>query len=439
VNGWPFDGSSIRLFKSIEESDMLLIPDVKSCWIDPFMKHKTLHVTCDVAFPDRSYFDRCPRSICAAAEKYVKELSICDTIIVGPEVEFFLFDHVEWKNDMNHSKFKVETAEGYWRSGEACSSHPSLPAAGNGNDGQRMGRKQYYAPTIPIDRDHGIRNDMLLVMDQIGIPTEKHHHEVACGQQELGVSCSTMLETADNVIAYKYVVKNVAKLHNKSATFMPKPIAGDNGSGMHMHFSLWNSSSNLFYDKAGEYHQLSQKALYFIGGILKHAPALLAICCPTVNSYKRLTPGFEAPSILSFSAGNRSACVRIPMVGRDQWRAKRMEFRCPDPTANPYLCIAACIMAGIDGILNKIEPPKPLDTAVETQLSLTELESMATRATPNTLLDALDALESDRAFLMKGNVFTKNFLDAYTLWKRNEYRQITNVPTPKEYEYYYAM
>lgn len=436
-NGWAFDGSSIRLFKSIEESDMLMKPDPTTCFIDPFTRHRVLHVTCDVKEADGSDFNRCPRSILKRTTKYITEdLGMCSDIVVGPELEFFIFDSVNYSVGTNESSFHVDSVEGPWNRNTMNRPKHTSSVENKENLGHRPGHKQFYAPVYPIDRENDLRAEMLIALDDLGVPAEKHHHEVACAQHELGITCSTALETADNCMIFKYVVKQIAARNNKSATFMPKPIAGDNGSGMHTHISLWRDNQNLFYNENGSYQQLSQDALYFIGGLLHHAPALLAFCCPTVNSYKRLVPGFEAPNLLCYSAGNRSACIRIPIVGEKEWRAKRIEFRCPDGSVCPYLSIAAIALAGVDGIRNKIEPPQPLDKdlfAIDSQ----SIAKMVLASAPENLKQALDALKKDHSFLTAGNCFSDDFLQAYIQFKTIEYYSVLNVPTPKEYDSYY--
>eukprot|EP00915_Cephaloidophora_sp_WS-2016_P007785 GHVH01010775.1.p1 GENE.GHVH01010775.1~~GHVH01010775.1.p1 ORF type:complete len:547 (+),score=60.15 GHVH01010775.1:116-1642(+) len=427
INGWAFDGSSIRLFKSIEESDMIMKPDPSTCFVDPFTKHKVLHVTCEVREADGAEFDRCPRTVLGRTNRYITEaLGLCSDIVVGPELEFFIFDNVTYTNSANETSFCVETCEGRWNTGNKSST----------NLGHRAPRKGFYAPMFPIDSACDDRADMLLALDDLGIPAEKHHHEVACGQHELGITCSTALETADNCMLFKYVVKSSAAMKGKSATFMPKPICGDNGSGMHTHVSLWKGDTNMFYDEHGSYHQLSQTALHFIAGLLHHAPAVLAFTCPTVNSYKRLVPGFEAPNLLCYSAGNRSACLRIPIVGKNEWRAKRIEFRCPDGSSNPYLAIAAIVLAGVDGIQKKMVPPVPLDKDLYT-LDANSISKMVLKTAPENLKAALDALQKDNDFLTVGGCFSESFLKAYIQFKTAEYYSVINVPTPKEFENYY--
>jgi len=428
-NGWAFDGSSIRLFKSIEESDMLMVPDPSTCFIDPFPKHRVMHVTCNVHEADGSEFDRCPRTTLQRTNRFItQELGICTDIVVGPELEFFCFTDVKYDVSFNGSSCYVDAAEGPWNNSKKLD---------GGNLAHRPMRKQFYAPTFPIDTANDLRADMLLCLDDLGVPAEKHHHEVAAAQHELGITCSTAIETADNCMLFKYVVKNIAANRGQTASFMPKPIAGTNGSGMHTHMSLWNEDKNLFYDENGSYCQLSETAMYFIGGVLRHAHAILAFCCPTVNSYKRLVPGFEAPNLLCFSAGNRSACIRIPIVGKNEWRAKRIEFRCPDGAACPYLAISAIALAGIDGIRNKIQPPKPLDKDLYDESATMGIENTVLSSAPENLKQALDALQGDHAFLIAGGCFSESFINAYIQYKTVEYYSIVNVPTPKEFEHYY--
>lgn len=432
VDGFPFDGSSIKLFKSIEESDMIMVPDISTCWMDPFYKHKVVHVTCHISTPKvdpQLGFSRCPRSTCLRAMRFLKDSGIADIAYFGPEPEFFVFDSVQINCVPNHVSFQVDFEGGPWNNN----------ASMNGNNlGHRLGFKQNYFPVTPIDRLHDLRSTMLLTMGRVGVPIEKHHAEVAACQYELGITCREMLESADNVMTYKYVVKNEAARAGKSATFMPKPLFGDNGSGMHVHQSLWKNGRNLFYTSdPNSYCYLSEMAMHYIGGLLKHAHAVLAFTSPTVNSYKRLVPGFEAPTNLIYSKGNRSAAIRIPLYRNEVEKAKRIEFRCPDPTCCVYLAYAVMLMAGLDGIKNKTHPGDPSDIDIY-HLSAEDKAKRNIKSTPHNLNEALDALERDHDFLLVGNVFTKDFILAYIAYKRAESLSVNMVPSPKEYELYYA-
>eukprot|EP00922_Rhytidocystis_sp_ex-Travisia-forbesii_P020508 GHVS01030156.1.p1 GENE.GHVS01030156.1~~GHVS01030156.1.p1 ORF type:complete len:511 (+),score=88.69 GHVS01030156.1:151-1683(+) len=433
--GFAFDGSSIRLFSTVDQSDMLMKPDPRTCWLDPFQcSHKVLHVTCSIEDPYGNKFKRCPRNTAERSVEFMKQTGIADTVFVGPEAEFFVFDDVRYSCSTNSVSFSVDHTEGYWNVDKE-QKRPDMPVTvGGGNLAHRQGPKRYYFPVAPIDTMTTIRNDMLLTMGDIGIPIEKHHHEVACCQHELGYSCRPLVECADMLMSYKYIIKNVAKKYNKTATFMPKPLHGDNGTGMHCHQSLWKDGVNLFWDANGKYQKLSQMAIWYIGGILKHAPAVLAITNSTVNSYKRLVPGYEAPVNLAYSKGNRSAAIRIPLADSDNPKAKRMEFRCPDAAGNPYLGFAAMLMAGLDGVRNKIEPPPPMDCDI---YELTPQQRGSIPSTPASLSEALDALEHDKPFLLEGGVFTEDFIGAYIALKREEVLAVSLVPHPKEYEMYF--
>lgn len=399
-----------------------MVPDPTTAFIDPFHSHKVLHLTCFIHVPnEKNGYDRCPRSLAVRATEYLKSTGIADTVMTGPEAEFFMFDNVDYKVDKNECRYFIDGEEGYWNTGSQK------------NLAHRAEPKQSYFPVSPIDRDFNIRSEMLLTMKKVGIPIEKHHHEVATLQHELGFKYLPLLESADAIQVYKYVIKNVAKNNNKTVTFMPKPIFGDNGSGMHVHHSLWKDGKPLFYEE-GNYCNLSDIALYYIGGILHHAPSLLAFTNPTTNSYKRLVPGFEAPVNLVYSKGNRSAAIRIPIHQNDNPKSKRIEFRCPDPSANPYIAFSAILMAGIDGIINKISPGQPLDKDVY-ELSLEEKQNI--RTTPGSLAESLSALEKDHQYLLKGNVFSKDFIDSYIELKRQEIKRIETIPHPVEFSMYY--
>jgi glutamine synthetase len=425
TEGLAFDGSSIRGWKAINESDMLMVPDPNSAFIDPFMEGPTLSMTCSIREPRTGQpYSRCPRVIAGKALDYVKNSGVADTIYVGPEAEFFIFDDVRFDQTVNSGYYYVDSVEGRWNSGRKEDS---------GNLGYKPRYKEGYFPVPPTDTLQDIRTEMLLTMGELGVPIEKHHHEVATGgQNELGIRFLPIVEAGDALMIYKYVIKNVARKHGKTVTFMPKPLFNDNGSGMHTHQSLWKGGKPLF---AGDkYAGLSQMALWYIGGILKHAPALLAITNPSTNSYKRLVPGFEAPVNLAYSQGNRSASVRIPLSG-DSPKAKRLEFRCPDASSNPYLAFAAMTMAGMDGVKNKIDPGEPLDVDIY-DLSPEELAKVP--STPGSLAEALEALKADHAFLTAGGVFTEELISTWIEYKlSNEVIPMSLRPHPHEFALYY--
>jgi glutamine synthetase len=425
TDGVAFDGSSIRGWKAINESDMMMVLDPTTAWFDPFMAEPTLSVICSIKEPRTGeWYSRCPRVIAQKAVNYLKETGIADTAFLGPEAEFFVFDDVRFDQNQHSGYYFLDSIEGRWNSGRE---EPG------GNLGYKPRYKEGYFPVSPTDTMQDLRTEMLLTMAQCGVPIEKHHHEVATGgQNELGIKFGTLVEAADNLMVYKYVIKNVAKKYGKTVTFMPKPVFNDNGSGMHTHQSLWKDGQPLF---AGDgYAGLSQMALHYIGGILKHAPALLALTNPTTNSYKRLVPGFEAPVNLAYSQGNRSASVRIPLAG-DSPKAKRFEFRCPDATANPYLAFAAMLCAGIDGIKNEIDPGEPLDVDI---YDLTPEELRKIPSTPGSLELALEALENDHAFLTDCGVFTEDFITNWISYKLdNEVNPMRLRPHPFEFSLYY--
>ncbi|EKV02501.1 L-glutamine synthetase [Leptolyngbya sp. PCC 7375] len=425
TDGVAFDGSSIRGWKAINESDMSMVPDPATAWIDPFMKEPTLSLVCSIKEPRTGeWYERCPRVIAQKALDYLNATGIGDTAYFGPEAEFFIFDDVRFDTTSNSSYYHVDTVEGRWNTGREEE---------GGNLGYKPSYKGGYFPVSPTDTSQDMRTEMLLTMADCGVPIEKHHHEVATGGQcELGFRFGEMIQAADWLMTYKYCIKNVAKKYGKTVTFMPKPLFEDNGSGMHTHQSIWKDGQPLM---AGDkYAGLSELATYYIGGILKHAPALLAFTNPSTNSYKRLVPGFEAPVNLVYSNGNRSAAVRIPLSG-DNPKAKRLEFRCPDPTANPYLAFAAMLCAGIDGIKNKIEPPEPIDQDIY-ELSPEELAKIA--STPASLKEALSALESDYAFLTQGGVFTEDFIQNWISYKLDtEVIPMDIRPHPYELALYY--
>ncbi|MDD1417664.1 type I glutamate--ammonia ligase [Dolichospermum sp. ST_sed1] len=423
-DGVPFDGSSIRGWKGIEESDMTMVLDPNTAWIDPFMKEPTLSIICSIKEPRTGqWYNRCPRVIAQKAIDYLASTGLGDTAYFGPEAEFFIFDDVRYDQTANSGYYYVDSVEGRWNTGREES--PNL--------GYKTRVKEGYFPVPPTDSFQDMRTEMLLTMKDCGVPIEKQHHEVATGGQcELGFKFGKLIEAADWLMTYKYVIKNVARKYGKTVTFMPKPIFGDNGSGMHCHQSIWKNGQPLF---AGDkYAGMSEMGLYYIGGILKHAPALLAITNPTTNSYKRLVPGYEAPVNLAYSQGNRSASVRIPLSG-DNPKAKRLEFRCPDATSNPYLAFAAMLCAGIDGIKNKIHPGEPLDKNIY-ELSPEELSKIP--STPGSLELALEALDNDHAFLTESGVFSEDFIQNWIDYKvANEVKQMQLRPHPYEFFLYY--
>lgn len=421
--GLGFDGSSIRGWRSIESSDMLVIPDPTTAFIDPFAQYSTLVLVCDVEDPiTREPYDRSPRGIARRAEEYLKSTGIADTAFFGPEAEFFVFDDVRYTVTSNQSFYAVDSCEGPWNT--ARDEGPNL--------GYKIRHKEGYLPVAPTDKFVDIRNEMILIMQDLGIEIEREHHEVAtAGQAEIDIRFDTLLRTADKMCLYKYIVKNVAYRHGKTATFMPKPIFGDNGSGMHVHQSIWKDGKTRM---AGDgYAGLSQEAIWYIGGLLKHAPALCAICNPTNNSYKRLVPGYEAPVTLAYSARNRSAICRIPMYSSSP-KAIRIEFRCPDPSANPYLAFAALLMAGLDGIQNKIDPGEPMDKNL---YDLPPEEAANLNFVPDSLRGSLEALEADHDFLTKGGVFSEDFIQNFINVKMLEYDAVRLRPHPQEYAMYF--
>ena len=422
-DGYGFDGSSIRGWKAINESDMLIIPDPTTMFLDPFVKAPTISLICDVFEPaTKEKYSRCPRNIAQKAEAYLKSTGIADTVYFGPEAEFFVFDDVRFDSGPNYSFYSVDSVEGKWNSGRE--ENPNL--------GYKPRFKEGYFPVPPTDQLMDLRNEMVLNLESLGIEVEAQHHEVASGGQcEIDMKFKPLLKAADQLLMFKYVVKNTATKNGKTVTYMPKPIFGDNGSGMHVHVSFWLKGKPLF--AGGGYAGLSEMALYFIGGILKHAPALLAITNPTTNSYKRLVPGFEAPVNLAYSSNNRSASVRIPFANSP--KAKRVEFRCPDPAANPYLAFSAIMMAGIDGIQNRIDPGEPLDKDIY-DLSPEELKDVP--STPESLGHALKALAEDHEFLLKGDVFTEDVINTWIKYKtEKEIKPAALRPTAFEFEQYF--
>ncbi|MBK7723431.1 MAG: type I glutamate--ammonia ligase [Austwickia sp.] len=424
--GQAFDGSSIRGFQAIHESDMKLLPDVKTAYLDPFRTEKTLIMNFSIVdpFTDEPY-SRDPRNIAAKAEAYLQITGIADTAYFGAEAEFFVFDDIRFQTSAQASFYYIDAVEADWNSGRE---YPE------GNKGYKTRKKGGYFPVPPVDHFADMRDRMCLVLDQVGLEVERAHHEVgSAGQQEINYKFNTLLHSGDDMMKFKYVIKNVAWDGGKSATFMPKPIFGDNGSGMHTHQSLWKDGKPLFYDEQG-YGGLSDLARWYIGGLLRHAPSLLAFTNPTVNSYHRLVPGYEAPVNLVYSARNRSACIRIPIAGTSP-KAKRIEFRIPDPSANPYLAFAAQLMAGLDGIRNRIEPPEPIDKDL---YELPPDEHAEIAQVPGSLPEVLDALEADHDYLLEGDVFTEDLIATWIDWKRkNEVDPIRFRPHPHEFEMYY--
>jgi glutamine synthetase len=421
-SGHAFDGSSIAGWKGIQASDMLLMPDPASSFIDPFLEQTTLAVTCDVIEPsDMKGYDRDPRSIAKRADAYLKQTGLGDTAYFGPEPEFFIFDSVEWSVDMSGSYSKIISAEAAWSTDK------------EGHIGHHPGVKGGYFPVPPVDSLQDIRSAISLALESMGVVVEVHHHEVAtAGQCEIGTKFAPLVQRADWLLRLKYAVHNVAHKHGKTATFMPKPIVGDNGSGMHVHQSIWKDGKNLF-DGNG-YAGLSEMAIFYIGGIIKHAKALNAITNPGTNSYKRLVPGFEAPINLAYSARNRSAAVRIPFV--NSGKARRIEVRFPDPTCNPYLAFTAMMMAGLDGVQNKIHPGDPMDK------NLYDLSPEEAKDIPHpcaSLDEALSHLDKDRGFLTKGGVFSDDMIDAYIELKMEEVTRFRMTTHPVEYDMYYSL
>jgi glutamine synthetase len=420
-----FDGSSIAGWKGINESDMILMPDPSTAFVDPFFQDVTVNITCGIVDPaTMEGYERDPRSIATRAEAYLKSTGLADTAFFGPEPEFFIFDDIRWGTDMSGTFVKIDSIEAGWNSAKQYD---------EGNMGHRPGTKGGYFPVPPVDSFQDIRSTMCNILEEVGVPVEVHHHEVAtAGQNEIGTRFSTLTTRADWTQRQKYVIHNVAHQYGKTVTFMPKPIVGDNGSGMHVHMSLAKDGKNLF---AGEgYAGLSEMALYYIGGIIKHAKALNAITNPGTNSYKRLVPGFEAPVMLAYSARNRSASIRIPFVASPKGR--RIEVRFPDPSANPYLAFAALMMAGLDGIKNKIHPGEAMDKDL---YDLPPEEDKLIPKVCHSLDMALEALDKDRDFLTAGGVFTNDMIDAYIDLKMEEVTRFRMTTHPVEYEMYYSL
>ena len=422
-DGSGLDGSSIRGWKAINNSDMLLVPDPDTAYMDPFTAVPTLSLVGNVMDPiTREIYERDPRFIAQKAEKHLKSTKIGDISYWGPEAEFFIFDHARFDQTSHSGYYFLDSEEGVWNAGQE-----------GVNLGNKIRHKEGYFPVPPIDTQQDIRSEMILEMQKVGIPVEKHHHEVAtAGQAEIDLRFDSLVIMADKMMMYKYIVKNVARRHHKTVTFMPKPLFGDNGSGMHTHQSIWKDGKPLFAGK--EYAGMSQMCLHYIGGILKHAPALAAITNPTVNSYKRLTPGFEAPVMLAYSSRNRSAGIRIPMYSPNP-KAKRIEVRFPDPSTNPYLAFAAMLMAGLDGIENKIDPGEPMEKDL---YDLEAREAARVPTMPGSLDDALRNLEKDHQFLLKGGVFSEDLIEAWIGYKRTrEVDPLRLRPHPYEFFLYY--
>ena len=424
TEGLGFDGSSIRGWQGIESSDMLAIPDADTAVIDPFFEKPTVSVLANIVDPvTKEKYEKDPRYIAQKGVEYLKKSGIGDTAYIGPEPEFFIFDEVRYQQSQNIGFYQIDSVEGAWNTNRI--EEPNL--------GYKPSYKGGYFPVSPTDTYHDLRGEMVNIMRSLGIVVEAHHHEVAtAGQSEIDMKYADLLKMADQFKWYKYIIKNVAKRHGKTVTFMPKPVFDDNGSGMHVHFSIWKGGKNLFSGK--KYAGMSDEGLWAIGGILKHAASILAFAAPTTNSYRRLVPGFEAPVNLVYSARNRSAAVRIPMYSENP-KAKRFEFRCPDPTCNGYLTFTAMLMAALDGIENKTDPGKPMDKNI---YALTPKEYSRIKSVPGSLAESLDALEKDNKFLLKGDVFTPGIISSYIDYKReNELAEMALRPHPFEFELYY--
>jgi glutamine synthetase len=424
-DGIGFDGSSIRGFQKINESDMLLIPDPNTAFMDPFTQVPTIVLICDVEDPiTRERYSRDPRNVAKKAEAYLQSTGIADTAYFGPEAEFYILNDVRYDQTPHSGYYFLDSDEGIWNSGR--DEKPNL--------GYKIRYKGGYFPCPPSDSLQDLRTEMMLTLLEVGVETEVQHHEVGtAGQAEIDIKYDTLVKTADNIMKYKYVIKQTAVSEGYTVTFMPKPLFQDNGSGMHTHQSLWKGGTNIFYDEKG-YAGLSETAIYYIGGILKHAPAILAFAAPSTNSYRRLVPGYEAPINLIYSQRNRSACVRIPMYSKSP-KAKRIEFRAPDPSCNPYLAFPAMLMAGLDGIENKIMPPDPIDRDL---YEMEPEERHGIQMTPGSLAESLNALEADHEFLLKGGVFTADLIEEYIAYKRlNEVDGVALRPHPYEFMLYF--
>ena len=426
TDGLGFDGSSIRGFQAIHESDMLLLPDASTAVLDAFREEKTLNLTFFIHDPlTGEAYSRDPRNVAKKAEAFLASSGVADTAFFGPEAEFYVFDDVRFETNSHQSYYHIDSVAGAWNTGRIEE---------GGNRGYKVRYKGGYFPVPPVDHFADLRAEMTRALIDAGLPVERQHHEVGtAGQAEINYKFNTLLKAADDLMTFKYIIKNVAWKNGKTATFMPKPIFGDNGSGMHCHQSLWKDGSPLFYDELG-YAGLSDIARYYIGGLLKHAPSLLAFTNPTVNSYHRLVPGFEAPVNLVYSQRNRSACIRIPITGTNP-KAKRLEFRVPDPSCNPYLAFAAMLMAGLDGVRNKIEPLDPVDKDL---YELPPEEHANVPQVPGSLPEVLDALEADQDYLLEGGVFTQDLIDTWIDYKRTkEVDAIRLRPHPHEFELYF--
>lgn len=421
-HGKPFDGSSIAGWKGIEKSDMVLMPDISTAFADPFRERKTVNIICDVVNPDGSSYNRDPRAIAIKAQKYLKKTKIADTAYFGPELEFFVFDQVRWDTGMGGAFYEIKSNESAWGTGDEDNNNAHRPQVKGG-----------YFPVPPVDSLADLRSEICAVCTSVGITAEVHHHEVGtAGQCEIGTRMGEAVRRGDDTQIYKYIAKNVAQEHGKILTFMPKPLAGDNGTGMHVHQSLVKKGKNIF--AGNKYAGLSQDCLHYIGGVLKHSQAINAFTNPTTNSYKRLIPGFEAPTILGFSAHNRSIAIRIPHTGMPEQR--RIEVRYPDPTANPYLAFSAFLCAGLDGIKKKINPMKPLDSNM---YDIPEREANKLPQVSSTLNDALAALDKDRKFLTDSGVFDNDIIDSYIDLKIEESRAFRSAPHPIEFDMYFAL
>jgi glutamine synthetase len=426
TDGLGFDGSSIRGFQKIHESDMLLMPDPTTAFVDPALDVPTLDIICDVVDPVKKVpYTRDPRNVAKKAEAYLTRTGIATTSYWGPEAEFYIFNDIRFDQTSHSGFYFIDSEEGIWNSGVN---------GGKPNLGFRPRYKEGYFPVPPMDKQQDLRSEMVMALIASGIEVELHHHEVGtAGQAEIDMRFNTLTLMGDQVMKYKYIIRNTAYRKGYTATFMPKPLFGDNGSGMHVHQSLWKDGANLFYDRDG-YALLSETARHYIGGVLKHAPALLALAAPTTNSYRRLVPGYEAPINLVYSQRNRSACIRIPMYS-DSPKAKRVEVRFPDPSSNPYLVFSALLMAGLDGVMNGIEPAAPID---EDLYEMPEHERAGIKSTPGSLAEVLDALEADHEFLLKGDVFTKDLIETWIDYKRErEVKPMSLRPHPYEFFLYY--
>ncbi|KAK6588977.1 glutamate synthetase bacterial origin [Cryptosporidium xiaoi] len=443
--GIAVDSSSVRGMKFDDfSSDVLVIPDTEDGWIDPFFTQKTLHLSCSVKYPSGETSRGCVRSIAKRAEEMLSRSGIADKCLVGPETELFIFETVSYSNSQNHSFFCLDGDEAYWNTGNDAIYHPHVRP----NLGSRRQLKQNYCAPYPVDRDLSLRSEIFEKLEKIGIPVEKHHHEVATCQHEIGVHCSSLLRSADTLMSARYIIKGVAHKNNKTATFMPKPLSNDNGSGMHINISLWKNDENIFFDSDSSFHNLSDNALYFIGGILSHTKSIMAFTNPTTNSYKRLVNGYETPTKLSYAGGNRNSAIRIPISGSLDPKTQRIEFRVPDSSACPYLAFSAVLCAGIEGIQRKIHPHTLLNSFSNCNTNSNfncninssdhkYCSKISELALPKSLSEALSFLENDHDYLIRDGVFSQEFIFNYIHIKRDEIKIIESVPTPKEFELYY--